>query len=343
VSILISIIFSSILLSQDYPELGSNESLDFMTWNVQNYPKSNQTNAYMEDIINDINIDIIAFQEIESLSAFSSLMNQLGSDWVGYRSGGNSSYGELAYAINTNEIQILNIYTILNQEAYYFGYREPYILRFNYQNDTYIMINNHFKCCGDGDLDYSDSSDEEYRRMISSQLLQEYIEDNHSDDNVIILGDLNDVISDNNSDNVFLGFLESDNFQFADYQIAYGSSSQWSYPSWPSHIDHIIITDELFPDFEFSNVQTFKADDYISGGWNAYDNYVSDHRPVFMKFNFSPAIIGDLNNDENIDILDVVAVISLILNGDYNSLGDINYDGVLNVMDVVILVNSILN
>ena len=62
---------------------------------------------------------VIAFQEIESLSAFSSLMNQLGSDWVGYRSGGNSSYGELAYAINTNEIQILNIYTILNQEAYY--------------------------------------------------------------------------------------------------------------------------------------------------------------------------------------------------------------------------------
>ena len=62
-----------------------------------------------------------------------------------------------------------------------------------------------------------------------------------------------------------------------------------------------------------------------------------------MKFNFSPAIIGDLNNDENIDILDVVAVISLILNGDYNSLGDINYDGVLNVMDVVIIVNSILN
>ena len=107
------ILFSSIVFAQDYPALGSNESLDFMTWNVQNYPKHSQTNSYMEDIIGQINVDIIAFQEIESASAFSNLIYDLGGDWVGYRTGGNSSYGELAYAINTQEIQILNIYTIL--------------------------------------------------------------------------------------------------------------------------------------------------------------------------------------------------------------------------------------
>ena len=336
------IIFSSILFSQDYPELGSNESLDFMTWNVEHYPKHNQTNSHMENIINQINIDIIAFQEIESASSFSNLIYDLGGDWVGYRAGGNSSYGELAYAINTQEIEILNIYTILNQDAYYFAYREPYVLRFNYQGSEYIMINNHFKCCGDDYLDLTDSSDEEYRRLISSQLLQEYVEDNYSDNNVIILGDLNDIISDSMSDNVFSGFLESEDFQFADYDIAFGSSSNWSYPTLPSHLDHIIITDELFPDFESSNVQTFKIDQYM-GSWNSYDNYVSDHRPVFMRFDLGLQNMGDLNNDQNIDILDVVIVVSLILAGDYDSYGDINYDGTLNVMDVVILVNSILN
>lgn len=341
-TILTVIIFSSILFSQDYPELGSSESLDFMTWNVQNYPKHNQTNSYMEDIISQINIDIIAFQEIESLSSFNSLMNQLGGDWVGYRSGGNSSYGELAYAVNTQEIEVLSIYTILNQDAYYFAYREPYVLRFNYQGSEYIMINNHFKCCGDDYLDLSDTSDEEYRRLISSQLLQAYVEDNYSHDNVIILGDLNDIISDSMSNNVFWGFLQSDAFEFADYDIAFGSSSNWSYPTWPSHLDHIIITDELFPDFESSNVQTFKIDQYM-GSWNSYDNYVSDHRPVFMRFDFGMQSVGDLNSDENIDILDVVIVISLILAGEYNSFGDVNYDGTLNVMDAVILVNSILN
>ena len=62
-----------------------------------------------------------------------------------------------------------------------------------------------------------------------------------------------------------------------------------------------------------------------------------------MRFDFEPENIGDLNSDLNIDILDVVIIISLILDGDYNSLGDINYDNSLNVMDVVILANSILN
>ena len=340
---LLLIITSCLVFSQDYPELGSSESLDFMTWNVQNYPKHSSTNSYMQDIINQINIDIIAFQEIESSSSFNNLIDQLDGDWVGYRSGGNSSYGELAYAINTQEIEILNIYTILSQDAYYFAYREPYILRFAYQNNEYIMINNHFKCCGDGILDLSDSSDEEYRRLIASQLLQEYVEDHYSSDRVIILGDLNDIISDNMSNNVFWGFLQSDDFEFADYDIAYGSSNHWSYPTWPSHIDHIIITDELYPDFSNSEVQTFEIDDYFSGGWNSYDDYISDHRPVFMRFNFELENVGDLNGDDNIDILDVVMIVSLILNGGYSSLGDINYDGTLNVMDVVILVNSILN
>ena len=144
------------------------------------------------------------------------------------------------------------------------------------------------------------------------------------------------------SNNVVWGFLQSDAFEFADYDIAVGSSSNWSYPTWPSHLDHIIITDELFPDFESSNVQTFKIDQYM-GSWNSYDNYVSDHRPVFMRFDFGMQSVGDLNSDENIDILDVVIVISLILAGEYNSFGDVNYDGTLNVMDAVILVNSILN
>ena len=340
---LLLLLISSLLFSQDYPVLGSSQSLDFMTWNVEHYPKHNQTNSYMEEVISQINVDIIAFQEIESLSSFSSLINQLGGDWVGYRSGGNSSYGELAYAVNTQEIEILNIYTILGQDAYYFGYREPYVLRFNYQNDEYIMINNHFKCCGDGDLDYSDSSDEEYRRLISSQLLQEYIEENYNDERVIILGDLNDMISDNASDNVFSGFLESNDFEFADYDIAYGSSNHWSYPTWPSHLDHIIITNELYPGFESSNVQTFEIDDYLSGGWSSYDSYISDHRPVFMRFDFESYSIGDLNQDQNIDILDVIIVVSLILADEYNAMGDVNGDGTLNVMDAIILVSSILN
>jgi hypothetical protein len=75
------------------------------------------------------------------------------------------------------------------------------------------------------------------------------------------------------------------NYKFTDMDIAEGSSANWSYPSWPSHLDHIMITNELFDVFEKpgSEVLTIKIDDYLQGGWSEYDQYVSDHRPVGLK------------------------------------------------------------
>ena len=339
---LVTILFGCVI-AQDYPVLGSSQSLDVMTWNVENYPKHTQTNSYLIDIINQINIDIISFQEIENQNAFNNLINQLDGNWVGYRADPGSNWGELSYAINLDEIVINNIYNILSEDAYFFAYREPYVVEFTHQGIDYIIINNHFKCCGDEYLDLNNTSDEEYRRLIASQLLEEYIDENLGSERVIVLGDLNDSLTDNQSNNVFWGFLNSDNFLFADYDIADGPSNNWSYPTWPSHIDHIIITDELFSDFENSDVLTFKVDDYLSGGWNSYENYISDHRPVFMRMNFNEFDLGDINVDGSLDILDVITIVNLILIGEYNELGDMNYDGTLNVMDVVIVVNSILN
>ena len=33
---------------------------------------------------------------------------------------------------------------------------------------------------------------------------------------------------------------------FTDYSIAQGNSFQWSFPTYPSHIDHILVSSELF-------------------------------------------------------------------------------------------------
>ena len=108
-------------------------------------------------------------------------------------------------------------------------------------------------------------------------------------------------------------------------------------------IDHIIVSDEIFPDFISSNVQTFKVDNYFDGGWSSYDYYISDHRPVFMKIDNDTVISGDMNSDGSIDVLDVVSIVSIILSGGFDSIADTNYDGVVNVIDVVILVNYILD
>ena len=54
-------------------------------------------------------------------------------------------------------------------------------------------------------------------------------------------------------------------------------------------------------------------------------------------------LLGDLNGDGEINVLDVVSLVNVILDGgDYISAGDMNQDGALDILDVVTLVNLIL-
>ncbi len=55
------------------------------------------------------------------------------------------------------------------------------------------------------------------------------------------------------------------------------------------------------------------------------------------------SIIGDINGDGDLNVLDVVLLVGVILNGgDVTAACDVNGDGVLNVLDIVQLVNLIL-
>ena len=59
-------------------------------------------------------------------------------------------------------------------------------------------------------------------------------------------------------------------------------------------------------------------------------------------------ISGDMNEDNNLNILDVILLQALILENttideDQLALGDINDDGELNIIDIIYLINSILN
>ena len=59
-------------------------------------------------------------------------------------------------------------------------------------------------------------------------------------------------------------------------------------------------------------------------------------------------IIGDINQDNAVNVLDIITLINFILSVDVPiddefSYSDLNTDNVLNILDIVILVNLILN
>ena len=333
-----------LVFSQDLEDLsfGDDSSLDIATWNIEWFPKNGQTTSeYVAQILYQLDLDVLAMQELDDKTVFDQMVNEL-TNYTGYYE--SAWFAGLAYIYKSDVVQINSIYEIYTTSPYWSAFpRSPMVMDMNFMGENYFIINNHFKCCGDGNFDMNDDSDEEARRYNAVNFLKEYIDTYLSDKNVIVLGDLNDDIAEPTQNNVFQNILnDTENYTFVDSDIASGSSSDWSYPSWPSHLDHILITNELFDEYDNSDVLTIKIDDYLDGGWNEYDYNVSDHRPVAISFHLNSSLDGDLNGDGQIDILDIIALVNMILNGDYSASADLNEDGAVNILDIVIYKNIIL-
>lgn len=265
--------------AQNLDELtfGTDSTLDIISWNIEWFPKNEATTAdYVGQIINNLNADIYALQEIEDTTLLKETVNALGEYECFFES---SWYGGLAYVYNTNTIQLIDQYEIYTSEPYWNAFpRAPQLMEFSYLGEVYYLINNHFKCCGDGEITLNDEGDEEFRRLLAVTYLKEYIDSILPEEKVLVVGDLNDILTDDASNNVFLPFLDdANNYTFTDMDIAQGSSANYSFPTWPSHLDHILITNELFDTPQ--QTETIKVDEYMMN-WNDYDNNVSDHRPV---------------------------------------------------------------
>jgi endonuclease/exonuclease/phosphatase family metal-dependent hydrolase len=340
------LLVGSVLFARDLNDLSFGEEATFevITWNIEWFPKNGQTTVdYVSQIIESLDVDLIAMQELDDTLMFNQMIDNL-DNYIGYYQSG--WFAGLAYIYNSNTIEINDIYEIYTTYEYWNAFpRSPMVMDLNFNGENIFVINNHYKCCGDEILDFGNEDDEEYRRYLANELLKEYIDLNLANEKVILVGDLNDVLTDDLENNVFQMILnDADNYLFADLEIAQGNSENWSYPWWPSHIDHILITNELFDDFNNANsdIQTIKIDDYLDGGFDEYYENISDHRPVALKLNFNPSFTGDVNFDGVVNILDVVITVDIILSNGYNELADLNNDNLVNVLDVVQIVNIII-
>ena len=78
--------------------------------------------------------------------------------------------------------------------------------------------------------------------------------------------------------------------------------------------------------------------DLLSLG-NTEKNYI---RSV-LEQHYQQSILGDINEDALVNIQDIILVVNLILDGEFNLVADINSDNIVNILDIIQLVNIILN
>jgi len=260
------------------PSLGKENTLDIMTWNMERFPlKGSNTMKAVAEIIQDLDVDIIGVQEVIKIGDFAKMMSWIPEyDFVLSR---QSSFLEQAI------IYKKNMFTVLGQDEpfafddYYFAGRPPLVVDFLYNcgdiKQEICVVNMHLKCCGDG----------LYRRQQSMKQLHGFLIEKVAagKNKIIAIGDWNDELQDTGIYQSFSPFInDKEHFLFVTEKIV-NDSTQQSYPSWPSFLDHIMISSGFFDLFEDNGIiRSVNIDEWI-GGWSEYKNLISDHRPILLS------------------------------------------------------------
>ena len=254
------------------------DALEAVTWNMEQFPKAGDTTvSNISEVMNAIGADIFAVQEIGSIEAFTRLLQSL--PQYGYILTQQSSYYDQAIIYRKDVLTPLGSLEPFAENDYNFAGRPPlrgdFIWRFGDKEMQITVVNIHLKCCGDG-LN---------RRKKSVIELHDYLRQlqDHGMENIIVMGDWNDDVTDVGQEQSFPAFLEDpEHFRFVTADIA-AIPDQASYPTWPSFLDHILVSSALFNAFEDGGyVQTLPMKEWF-GSWKNYESVVSDHRPVLVR------------------------------------------------------------
>lgn len=284
-----------------YQAVGTDSTCDIMTWNLRDFPQSgNQTVTELVQIILDLDVDLIAVQEIASVTAFDDLNKAL-PEWNGILSGDtyfDGTYHKTGILFKKSLVTV-HSHQLIFENNFNFP-RPPLELNLTVNEQNYIFDFNlivlHLKA-------YSDEASE-MRRRNAIQQLKEYVDQqvNYTRErDFIIAGDFNDELDDPQpTPNVFTSILQApDDYTFLTLPLA-GISGSYIFSSTPSLIDHILISGNATDEYGAAGTTNVL---YLDSSLPNYTDIISDHRPVLAQFGFenqaTPTPIVPIANIQN--------------------------------------------
>lgn len=303
-------LFFTSCLSDSLPEPGESELpsvtkavapdgiLETVTWNIKWFGSTSkgpsdelQQTKNILRITDSLKADLYAFQEVYNQQRLDSLTKYM----TGYRGfvADYISYNQkMAFVYNTETIDSVSSGAITQGQSNYdwASGRFPLYFSFNYKYrgssvPIYAVVIHAKANTGN-----SQKKEEAYnRRKRASDSLYTYLQKEQSDAHIILLGDFNDDVDvsiyDDASPSPYQRFI-NDNTGFRAVTKSISDNKQSSYiaGAYTDLIDHIIISDELFSNYNASSEEI-----YFEAG-NFIENYVSttsDHLPVWVKFDIT--------------------------------------------------------
>mgnify|MGYP000710293953 CR=1 FL=1 len=245
-----------------------------------------------------------------------------------------------------------------------YGNRQPLAQTFTElsSGESLTVAVNHFKSkgsCGSASGANADQGDgqgcwNELRTQASSSLISWLATKptGTSDDDVLVIGDLNAYAKEDP-----ITALTSQGYK--DLVSSYEGAGAYTYAfaGEMGNLDHALANESLAAQVEDTTIWHINADEPVALDYNVEKKSVaqqsdyygadsfraSDHDPIIVSFSLSggATLVGDFDNDGDIDINDVRAFSTALRAGESFSLDyDFNGDGVVNSLDVRAMMKS---
>jgi len=257
------------------PSVGTDATLEFATWNIENYPRNAATPGLAADLIASMDLDLVAFQEITDIDAFNELVSRLRGyeSILSSHSYGDGSYQKVGFVYRSELLTLRNPFLLFAQQGYEFP--RP-VLKVDIEvasesgdyNFTALAL--HLKAGGG----FENSKRREDAMVVLADYLKTAAQDNSS--GILVLGDFNTTMEDGVE-----AFAPLTDFPelYTVRSATNEANGEFSFVPFESLIDHVVTTADFDAELPGNSAIIPRLDTQMS----TYLDMVSDHLPVIIR------------------------------------------------------------
>ena len=256
------------------PPISAVDTLEIGTWNIENYPKSSLSKDMVSRVLNKLDIDIMAVQEISSTDSFRELLVEMPkfSGVIAGQNGGQRSQN-VGLIYRTAEFKLVSSEDLFRGEGEAFP-RPPLIVRLDPVKEglnDIVAIVVHLKAFGD-----EDSAQRREQANIKLEAYASALLAKEPSLKVVLLGDFNQPLLSNAERQIFRPWYDRPEvFSIKTENLVAKKDYTFFGGQRFSVIDHIIVSNN----FTMSEPSVPKLQTAIS----SFETHASDHLPVIAK------------------------------------------------------------
>jgi hypothetical protein len=255
--------------------IGTDDAIDIAAWNIENFPADGNTAALVADLITSLGIDLVAVEEIADLDAFDELIELL-PDHEGLLSFHEYSPGEfqkVGYIFRADLLEVDPDALLFEDDTFQFP-RPPFQVRVTVPGAVggpaeFIAIVLHLKA--------GTAPEDRERRRAAMVTLDQHVRGlvDAGDENVILLGDYNEILTSEAGRDVFAPFLDATDL-YAVQTDELAQAGAVTFVPTGRMLDHIVTTTGFAESLSAGEAVIPPLDVEVPD----YVDRVSDHLPV---------------------------------------------------------------